>query len=68
MLRCAQGRFPVITGVGFGHQQSKIIFPVGCRLEFDMRGQHPVLRYLEDLVALDAESADRQGAGLTGQC
>jgi muramoyltetrapeptide carboxypeptidase len=53
VLRCAAGRFPVITGVGFGHQERKIMFPVGCRVEFDMRGPRPVLRYLEDLVTLD---------------
>jgi hypothetical protein len=41
------------TGVPFGHQQSKIQFPIGCRVEFDLRGQQPVLRYLEDLVAFD---------------
>lgn len=34
----------------FGHQQSKIMFPVGCRVEFDLSGQQPVLRYLEDLI------------------
>ncbi|MHB1502317.1 MAG: S66 peptidase family protein [Candidatus Dormibacteria bacterium] len=50
ILRCARGRFPVITGVGFGHQQTKIVFPIGCRVEFDLRGERPVLRYLEDLV------------------
>ncbi len=53
VLRCAKGRFPVITGVPFGHQQTKIQFPIGCRVEFDLRGERPVLRYLEDLVALD---------------
>ncbi|HET7245581.1 MAG TPA: LD-carboxypeptidase [Streptosporangiaceae bacterium] len=53
VLRCVQGRFPVITGVEFGHQQTKITFPIGCRVEFDMRGPSPVLRYLEDLVTLD---------------
>ena len=52
MLRCVKGRFPVITGVGFGHQQRKIMFPVGCRVEFGLRGPRPVLRYLEDLVTL----------------
>jgi muramoyltetrapeptide carboxypeptidase len=51
VLRCVRGRFPVITGVPFGHQQTKIVFPLGCRVEFDLRGQHPVLRYLENLVA-----------------
>jgi muramoyltetrapeptide carboxypeptidase len=50
VLRCVRGRFPVITGVPFGHQQTKVVFPVGCRVEFDMRGQRPVLRYLENLV------------------
>jgi muramoyltetrapeptide carboxypeptidase len=50
VLRCVRGRFPVITGVPFGHQQTKILFPVGCRVEFDLRGPKPVLRYLEDLV------------------
>jgi muramoyltetrapeptide carboxypeptidase len=50
VLRCARGEFPVITGVGFGHQQSKILFPVGCRVEFDLSGPQPVLRYLEDLI------------------
>jgi hypothetical protein len=29
------------------------LFPVGCRVEFDLRGQYPALRYLEDLVTLD---------------
>jgi muramoyltetrapeptide carboxypeptidase LdcA involved in peptidoglycan recycling len=53
VLRCVQGRFPVITGVEFGHQQSKIMFPIGCRVEFGLRGQTRVLRYLEDLVTLD---------------
>jgi muramoyltetrapeptide carboxypeptidase len=53
VLRCVQGRFPVITGVECGHQQSKILFPVGCRVEFGLRGLSPVLRYLEDLVTLD---------------
>jgi muramoyltetrapeptide carboxypeptidase len=53
VLRCVQGRFPVITGVEFGHQQSKIVFPVGCRVEFGLGSQTPVLRYLEDLVTLD---------------
>lgn len=50
VLRCVRGEFPVITGVGFGHQQSKILFPVGCRVEFDLSGRQPVLRYLEDLI------------------
>ena len=50
VLRCVKGRFPVITGVGFGHQQHKIMFPLGCRVEFGLRGDSPVLRYLEDLV------------------
>jgi muramoyltetrapeptide carboxypeptidase len=50
ILRCVGGRFPVIAGAGFGHQQRKIVFPVGCRVEFDLRGAQPVLRYLEDLV------------------
>jgi muramoyltetrapeptide carboxypeptidase len=53
VLRCVRGRFPVITGVGFGHQQTKIVFPIGCRVEFSLRGQYPVLRYLEDLVVTD---------------
>jgi muramoyltetrapeptide carboxypeptidase len=53
ILRCVKGSFPVITGVPFGHQQTKIQFPVGCRIEFDLRGPRPVLRYLEDLVTID---------------
>lgn len=51
ILRCVRGRFPVITGVEFGHQERKIPFPLGCRVEFDLGGRQPVLRYLEDLVA-----------------
>lgn len=50
VLRCVRGKFPVITGVEFGHQQHKIIFPVGCRVEFDLTPGRTVLRYLEDLV------------------
>jgi hypothetical protein len=26
--------------------------PIGCRVDFGLRGRHPVLRYLEDLVTL----------------
>lgn len=52
ILRCVQGSFPVIIGVPFGHQQTKLQFPVGCRIEFDLRGSQPVLRYLEDLMAI----------------
>jgi muramoyltetrapeptide carboxypeptidase len=55
ILRAVRGRFPVITAVPYGHQQTKIQFPIGCRVEFDLSGAHPVLRYLEDLVT----SADR---------
>jgi len=51
--RCVKGRFPVIIGVEVGHQQRKIPLPIGRRMEFDLRGQHPVLRYLEDLVTLE---------------
>jgi muramoyltetrapeptide carboxypeptidase len=51
VLRCTRGRFPVIAGVEFGHQQAKIQFPVGCQVEFSLDGPQPVLRYLEDLVA-----------------
>jgi muramoyltetrapeptide carboxypeptidase len=54
ILRCVKGRFPVITGVPFGHQQTKIQFPIGCRVEFDLRGMSPVLRYLEDLVKVSS--------------
>jgi muramoyltetrapeptide carboxypeptidase len=50
VLRCVKGQFPVIAGVPFGHQQTKIVLPVGCRVEFDLREQRPVLRYLENLV------------------
>lgn len=53
VLRCVRGRFPVITGVEVGHQHRKIPVPIGCRVEFDLRGQHPVLRYLEDLVSVE---------------
>jgi len=53
VLRCAGGRFPIITGVEFGHQERKIGFPIGCRVEFGLRGHRPVMRYLEDLVTLD---------------
>jgi muramoyltetrapeptide carboxypeptidase len=50
VLRCVRGWFPVITGVPFGHQPGNIQFPIGCRIEFDLSGDRPVLRYLEDLV------------------
>jgi muramoyltetrapeptide carboxypeptidase len=50
ILRCVPDGFPVITNVGFGHQPRKIQFPLGCRVEFDLRGERPVLRYLEDFV------------------
>lgn len=50
VLRCVRGRFPVIAGVPFGHQPGNIQFPIGCRVEFDLTGAVPILRYLEDLV------------------
>lgn len=50
ILRCVPEGFPVITNVGFGHQPRKIQFPLGCRVEFGLRGESPVLRYAEDLV------------------
>jgi muramoyltetrapeptide carboxypeptidase len=50
VLRCVKGRFPVIAGVEFGHQQAKIPFPIGCEVEFDLHGPRPVLRYREDLT------------------
>lgn len=50
ILRCVPDGFPVITNVGFGHQPRKIQFPLGCRVEFDIRGERPVLRYAEDFV------------------
>jgi muramoyltetrapeptide carboxypeptidase len=50
VLRCVRGRFPVIAGVPFGHLPGNIQFPIGCRVEFDLTGVLPVLRYLEDLV------------------
>jgi muramoyltetrapeptide carboxypeptidase len=51
ILRCVPDQgFPVITNVGYGHQPRKIQFPVGCRVEFDLGGDRPVLRYVEDLV------------------
>jgi muramoyltetrapeptide carboxypeptidase len=50
VLRGVRGQFPVLAGVEFRHQQRKIVFPIGCQVEFDMRGQCPVLPYLEDLV------------------
>jgi muramoyltetrapeptide carboxypeptidase len=53
VLRCADGSFPVIIGVPFGHQPTKIQLPVGCQVEFDLRGPRPLLRYLENLVAID---------------
>jgi muramoyltetrapeptide carboxypeptidase len=51
ILRCVPDGFPVITNVGFGHQPRKIQFPLGCRVEFGLRGERPVLRYAEDFVA-----------------
>jgi muramoyltetrapeptide carboxypeptidase len=50
ILRCVPDGFPVITNVGFGHQPRKIQFPLGCRVEFDLGGERPVLRYVEDFV------------------
>jgi muramoyltetrapeptide carboxypeptidase len=63
ILRSVQGRFPVITGVPFGHAQTKIQFPVGCQVEFDLGGAQPVLRYLEDLVTpRGSDSAKDRGS------
>lgn len=51
VLRCVGGKFPVVAGINFGHQQRKLQLPIGCRVEFDLDGDRSVLRYLEDLVA-----------------
>ncbi|WP_157181504.1 S66 peptidase family protein [Actinopolymorpha alba] len=51
VLRCVGGGFPVVTNVEYGHQSRRILFPVGCRVEFDLHGESPVLRYVDDLVA-----------------
>lgn len=51
VLRCVGGSFPVVTGVAFGHQARKLLLPTGCSVELDLKGEQPVLRYLEDLVA-----------------
>lgn len=53
VLRCVSGGFPVITNVEYGHQPRRIQFPIGCQVEFDLREDPPVLRYLEDLVDTD---------------
>jgi hypothetical protein len=29
------------------------VFAVGCRIEFDLRRERPVLRYLDKLVTID---------------
>src|SRR4029077_17065194 len=59
--------FPVITGVEFGHQQSKIVFPVCCRVGFDLRDQTPGPRYLEYLVTRDcSHRAAESSAGPSG--
>jgi len=52
ILRCVQGRCPVVTNAEFGHTERKFPLPIGLRVELDLAASTPALHYLEDLVTL----------------
>lgn len=50
ILRCVGGTAPVITNVEFGHTPNKIPFVLGGKVDIDLSGGCPLLRYRDSLV------------------
>jgi muramoyltetrapeptide carboxypeptidase len=51
ILRAAGVNCPVVTGAELGHTARKFGLGIGCRVELDLTGGRPCLRYAEDFVS-----------------
>ena len=51
ILRASGVSCPVVTDAELGHTARKFALGIGCRVELDLRGQRPLLRYAEDFVS-----------------
>jgi muramoyltetrapeptide carboxypeptidase len=51
ILRASGVSCPVVTGAQLGHTARKFGLGLGCRVELDLAGDIPLLRYAEDFVA-----------------
>jgi muramoyltetrapeptide carboxypeptidase len=53
ILRASGVSCPVVTNAELGHTARKFGLGVGCRVELDLTGEQPLLRYAEDFVSAD---------------
>ncbi len=51
ILRASGVSCPVVTDAELGHTARKFGLGIGCRVELDLAGQQPLLRYAEDFVS-----------------
>jgi muramoyltetrapeptide carboxypeptidase len=51
ILRASGVGCPVVTEAELGHTARKFGLGIGCRVELDLAGERPALRYLEDFVS-----------------
>lgn len=51
ILRASGATCPVVTDAELGHTARKFGLGVGCRVELDLGGERPLLRYAEDFVS-----------------
>jgi muramoyltetrapeptide carboxypeptidase len=53
ILRASGVSCPVVTDAEVGHTARKFGLGMGCRVELDLTGERPLLRYAEDFVSAD---------------
>jgi muramoyltetrapeptide carboxypeptidase len=51
ILRASGVSCPVVTDAELGHTARKFGLGIGCRVELDLTGERPLLRYAEDFVS-----------------
>jgi muramoyltetrapeptide carboxypeptidase len=51
ILRASGVSCPVVTGAELGHTRRKLGLGIGCRVDLDLTGDQPQLRYAEDFVS-----------------
>jgi len=51
ILRASGVSCPVVTDAELGHTPRKFGLGIGCRIELDLAGERPLLRYAEDFVS-----------------
>ena len=51
ILRASGVSCPVVTEAELGHTARKFGLAIGCRVELDLAGAQPLLRYAEDFVS-----------------